>query len=144
MSNPNGFKRYFSLEEAVASLPSVEQALRKAHAEINNLRDEAILTKRVLLARQKSGLQPLDAEVALLHEKFEGFEQTCARWTAYFAEQGILLRDLETGLIDFPYRSQRSQQDFFLCWRLKEEGIFYFHGLDAGFSGRHPITLLPD
>ncbi|HEY9688202.1 MAG TPA: DUF2203 family protein [Coleofasciculaceae cyanobacterium] len=142
--SPNGFKRYFSLEEAVSMLPEIERALRKAHAEVNELRDDAILFKRVLIARQENGMKPLEAEVTLLHEKFEAFEQICTRWVSYFADQGIILRNLETGLMDFPYRSRRTNQDYLLCWRLEEDGIFYFHSISDGFSGRHPISLLPD
>jgi hypothetical protein len=138
------FKRYFTLEEAVHLLPSVQQTLTLAHRQMDELRDSVILSKRLLLARQDSGRTPSDAEVAVLEEKFTGYEEALQRWVDYFAEQGIILRDLEAGLVDFPYRAESTGQEFFLCWHRQEDGIFYFHGLDEGFSGRHPITLLPD
>ena len=138
------FKKYFTLEEAVSLLPTVQETLETAQREMDALRDSVILNKRLILAKQSSGRIPSDAEVALLEEKFCAYEDAVTRWVDHFAEQGIILRDLEAGLIDFPYRSKRVRQDFFLCWRLHEDGIFYFHGLNEGFSGRHPITLLPD
>lgn len=139
-----GFKKYFSLDEAVALLPMVENALDKAHAEINALRDQVILHKRLIQMKKDHGMPLPDTDVMLLQEKFETFEQAMLGWNSYFAEMGIILRDLESGLIDFPYRSRQKEQDFLLCWRKGEEGIFYFHGLSEGFAGRHPITLLPE
>jgi hypothetical protein len=140
----HAFKRYFTLEEAVGLLPAVQEGLETAQRQMNELRDGVILSKRLILAKQSSGRNPSDAEVLALEEKFCGYEDALKRWVDYFADQGIILRDLDAGLIDFPYRSKRVQQDFFLCWRLHEDGIFYFHGINEGFSGRHPITLLPD
>ena len=138
------FQKYFSLEEAVRLIPAVKETLAIAQRQMNELRDEVILGKRLLLARRSSGRTCSDAETAALQEKFERFEEVLQRWVQYFAQQGIILRDLDTGLIDFPYRAHTTQQDFLLCWRPHEDGIFYFHGLTEGFAGRHPITLLPD
>jgi len=142
--NAQAFQKYFSLEEAVKLLPAVKETLAIAQQQMNELRDDVILSKRLLLARRSSGRTCGDAETAVLQEKFERFEEALERWVNYFAQQGIVLRDLDTGLIDFPYRSQSTGQDFLLCWRPPEDGIFYFHGLTEGFAGRHPITLLPD
>lgn len=144
MTTAEPFAKYFTLEEAVKCLPFVKETLARAHQEMNELRDGVILSKRLLLVKQGSGRVPTDAEVAVLQEKFEGFEDALTRWVDCFAEQGIILRDLDTGLIDFPYHSETTDQDFFLCWRLHEDGIFYFHGINEGFAGRYPITLLPE
>lgn len=138
------FKKYFTLEEAVSCLPWVMDQLKQAHIEMQALRDAAILSKRLVLARQSSGRKTSDAEVVALQERFEAFEDALARWVEKFGTQGILLRDVETGLIDFPYKAESTNEDYFLCWRLHEDGIFYFHGVNEGFAGRHPITLLPD
>ena len=50
---------------------------------------------------------------------------------------GCVVKDLETGLIDFPaiYRGQ----DVLLCWKLGEPEIQFWHGVDEGFAGRKPI-----
>lgn len=50
---------------------------------------------------------------------------------------GIELKDPDTGLIDF--RSLRDGHVVYLCWRLGEEGIAWWHELDAGFAGRQPL-----
>ena len=138
------FSRYFTIEEAVTFLPDVRFSLAKAHREMAGFQDEIILSKRLIQAKQRSRIKTSEAELKLLQEKVERFEAAYRRWEAHFLEQGIILRNLATGLVDFPYRAESDGQDYFLCWKPPEEGIFYFHSLHDGFSGRHPITLLPD
>jgi hypothetical protein len=53
------------------------------------------------------------------------------------AEHGILLRDAEVGLVDFP--SERDGRRVFLCWRLDEDTIGWFHDEHAGYSSRRPL-----
>lgn len=64
-------------------------------------------------------------------------QQTLKTEVEYLAERGILLRDPDTGLIDFP--AQRDGEDVFLCWRLGEHDVAYYHGVHSGFSGRKPL-----
>ncbi|MEA2515391.1 MAG: hypothetical protein QOF33_4087 [Thermomicrobiales bacterium] len=52
-------------------------------------------------------------------------------------ELGIEIKDLDQGLIDFP--SVRDRRIVYLCWRLGEGEIAYWHDLDTGFAGREPI-----
>jgi hypothetical protein len=55
----------------------------------------------------------------------------------WLADRGILLRDPETGLIDFP--AERDGERIFLCWRLGEEQVGWFHDEQSGFAGRKPL-----
>jgi len=50
---------------------------------------------------------------------------------------GCVVKDLDRGLVDFP--SRREDQTVFLCWRLGETSIRYWHGLKEGFAGRKPL-----
>ena len=52
------------------------------------------------------------------------------------ADAGILLRDPETGLVDFP--AERDGERVFLCWQLGEESVAFFHGEHAGYTNRKP------
>jgi hypothetical protein len=52
-------------------------------------------------------------------------------------ERDIVLRDPENGLLDFPGRIDG--QDVFLCWRLGEDEVAWWHGPDSGFAGRKPL-----
>ena len=53
------------------------------------------------------------------------------------AEEGILLRDAETGLVDFP--AERDGRPVFLCWRLGEDRVAWYHEERAGFANRRPL-----
>lgn len=55
----------------------------------------------------------------------------------WLADRGILLRDPDTGLVDFP--SELDGRRIFLCWRLGEERVAWYHDEQAGFSGRRPL-----
>jgi hypothetical protein len=55
----------------------------------------------------------------------------------WLADRGILLRDPETGLVDFP--AERDGEQVFLCWRLGEDHVGWYHGHEAGFSARKPL-----
>ncbi len=55
----------------------------------------------------------------------------------HFAQRNILLRDAETGLLDFP--GERDGEPVYLCWRLGEEWVAWWHPLDTGFASRRPL-----
>ena len=50
---------------------------------------------------------------------------------------GLILRDIETGLVDFPARVEGTEA--YLCWRLGEETVSHWHPRDEGFGGRRPL-----
>ena len=56
---------------------------------------------------------------------------------AAFDARGIVLRDLDSGLIDFP--SVRDGLEVYLCWIDGEDDIGFWHDLDAGYAGRQPL-----
>jgi len=53
---------------------------------------------------------------------------------------GLTLRDIEKGLVDFP--ALVSGRQIWLCWKLGETSIGWWHGLDTGFDGRRPLAEL--
>jgi len=55
----------------------------------------------------------------------------------WLADRGILLRDPETGLVDFP--AERDGEQVFLCWRLREDHVAWYHSHETGFSARKPL-----
>lgn len=55
----------------------------------------------------------------------------------WLADRGILLRDPETGLVDFP--AEMDGRRVFLCWRLGEGRVAWYHEEQTGFSGRQPL-----
>jgi len=56
-------------------------------------------------------------------------------------EKGIQIKSLDFGLIDFPH-IRINGEEVFLCYKLDETTILYWHGLEEGFSGRKPVEIL--
>jgi len=54
-------------------------------------------------------------------------------------ETGCLIKDLDVGLLDFP--AVINQQDVYLCWKLGEDRIRFYHRQDEGFASRKPLDL---
>jgi hypothetical protein len=52
-------------------------------------------------------------------------------------ELGVLVKDLDLGLLDFPAR--RAGEEVLLCWHVGEERVEQWHRVDEGFAGRKPI-----
>jgi hypothetical protein len=57
-------------------------------------------------------------------------------------DEGIVLRDLDAGLVDFPARLEDGRQ-YLLCWVLGEPAVEWWHWPDTGFAGRRPLSDPP-
>lgn len=58
-----------------------------------------------------------------------------------FEEKGIIIKSLNEGLIDFPH-IRSNKEEVYLCWKLGEDRIGYWHNLSTGFAGRKPLSDL--
>ena len=129
--------RHFTLAEANALLaevrPLTEQlvehraALAAAQAERKQL---ALQIAGNGGGADVSGAATLDEQIALEHAGV-------ARCVNGIHELGGVVKDPDSGLVDFPARVEGVEA--FLCWRLGEHEIAYWHGIDEGFSGRKPL-----
>jgi hypothetical protein len=119
--------REFTVEEANATLPSVREALVR----IQGAR-QVVLTGGERIRRNA----PTNGGGREGKEYWEALA-TLRRDVEALNEQGIILRDPESGLIDFP--SKRDGRTVFLCWRLGEPDVGHWHGPEGGFAGRQPL-----
>jgi hypothetical protein len=62
---------------------------------------------------------------------------------AELAEKGIVLRDTETGLLDFPAITDKGVV-YLLCWKRDEDDLGWWHFAEEGFTGRRPLPVPPD
>jgi hypothetical protein len=60
-----------------------------------------------------------------------------SRGLAQIDRWGVIVRDLDTGICDFP--ALREGRVVYLCWRVGEERIEWWHETGAGFAGRQPL-----
>ena len=77
------------------------------------------------------------AELGELHAEVARLAEELAAALDDLGELGILVKDLDTGLVDFP--SELDGEPVLLCWRLGEDEIAWYHGHDDGFAGRRPL-----
>ncbi|MGH2705391.1 MAG: DUF2203 domain-containing protein [Actinomycetota bacterium] len=120
-------ERHFSVERANALLPEVRERLellREANSHIAGHRE------RVTSVAAGNGGDPK------ADEWLDAGRQVAAQ-LHWFNEEGIVVRDVEQGLIDFP--SRREGREIFLCWRLGEDSVAWWHDTSSGFSGRQPL-----
>lgn len=127
--------RYFSLQEANALIPWVREKLEFCRGAKHFMMSE--IKKMRKKGMFKNGAFMDNTPVPPAYFK--------ALWTLYkkmneVDDAGIIVRDLETGLIDFPCLVER--RTVFLCWRLGEARIDFWHEEDTGFSGRQPLSNL--
>jgi len=129
--------RYFTVEEANEALgevrPLTEELVGHRRALVELQERQAALTARI--AGNGSDVEPHELEE--VQEQLDEEVAGIARCVARIQEVGALVKDLDAGLVDFPAR--RADEDVLLCWRLGEEEIGFWHGLEEGFSGRKPL-----
>ena len=81
-----------------------------------------------------------DPEVRILRLRMQGVIDRMQAGVARIDELGVTLREIETGLIDFPALATGRQ--IWLCWRLGEGDIEFWHELGDGFGGRQALADL--
>lgn len=131
--------RHFSLDEANRALPQVAPLLVR----LQTLQHTVTQLQERLTAlwqRLEHGESVLD-EIGALQRQLDEQTQDAAGATQRLEDVGCLLRDVQTGLVDFP--AQAAGTEIFLCWRLGEDAIRYWHGVDEGFAGRKPLSAMP-
>jgi hypothetical protein len=122
-----GDERFFTVEEANAQLATLRERLaRIREARVIVLRSATVVRRH---ARTNGGgidgTAYLEA-MRVLRQELEAL-----------AGQGIILRDADAGLVDFP--SRREGRTVYLCWRSDEERVDHWHEVNAGFTGRKPL-----
>ena len=129
--------RIFTPDEANAALselrPLVEAMVegKRALDDAQERRDD--IAQRI--AGNGGGIPP--AELGALEAAVEEAAKTLAGTIGEIQAMGVLVKDLDTGLVDFP--GQRAGQDILLCWQLGEDEVAFWHGLEDGYAGRQPL-----
>ena len=121
--------RHFTREEANAELPALRRLLQRLRDAKDMLTDAEAHEALSEAAPTNGGGEP-GAQVG------EGFLQV-RRLLASLQEQGIVIRDIDRGLVDFP--ALIDGREVFLCWELGEDSVDWWHGPEEGFSGRQPL-----
>lgn len=128
--------RYFTREEAETLLPQVSVVLRdiqREYAVRKGLEQDLAELER----RARGNGHDLHERIAKLQQAVTRCLQALRALVTELERFGCELKDPETGLIDF--LGLRDGREIYLCWRLGEERIMYWHELHTGFAGRQPF-----
>ena len=128
-------KQYFTIDEAEELLPRAERILRRAiklnkaldllsSIEIEVYDDDYDNLKRITKLNKQ--FHKLSYEFYANIEKGENID--------------CIIKDLEIGIIDF--YSKFEGREIFLCWKIGERSIRFWHEIDSGYEGRRPILDL--
>jgi hypothetical protein len=124
-------KKYFTVEEANRLIPQIKalvEELRLGRRRLLNHRPTAEAMAH------KAGGNGGGSDAAMY---LADYSRTFRGVLAQLQDRGVVLKDIERGLIDFPHR--RGDREVYLCWEYGEERIGYWHETDSGYSGRQPL-----
>ncbi len=130
--------KIFSLRDAERLRAQLEPILIEAidaRRKLADLEEQlARLTERV---QQSGGLMVSHEKAARQRLERNGLAESIHSALEQIQSTGCVVKDLEVGLLDFPARI--NGEAVYLCWRLGEDRIRFYHSQDEGFSGRKPI-----
>lgn len=129
-------ERLFTPEQANAALAEVRPLVeRLVEHRADLLAAQARLAELAAGVAGNGGIDPEQPSAfasAAAHAE-RGLEDTVAA----LHERGVVVKDLDAGLVDFP--SERDGEPVYLCWQLGEDSVAFWHGIEEGFAGRKPI-----
>ncbi len=124
------FKKHFSVDEANELLPQ-------------------LVAKLARIDRSRDGLDKFPDEVRAIHKAAGGngggeasgeileHSGEVAKQIDEIVALGVIMRDLDSGLFDFPYL--REEREVFLCWKRGEKKIGFWHELDKNCKNRQSL-----
>ena len=122
-------ERHFTRAEANALLPRLTDILTQLRESKDELTDtEAHEALAEAAPTNGGGGEGKQVGVAFLEVR---------RLLETIEQSGIVLRDIDRGLVDFP--ALLEDREVYLCWELGEDDVAYWHDLEAGYGGREPL-----
>lgn len=128
----------FTLAEAQDLIPRLDRLLRGAISlKTEYSQAEAVVRGFVERVTMMGGMMVDRDQVRAARERRDGAVRRLKAALEEVQEVGCVVKDLDIGLIDFPtlFRGM----EVYLCWKLGEPRIEYWHGVEEGFRGRKPI-----
>jgi hypothetical protein len=128
--------RYYTLSEANEMLPQLSQLIELMQAQRRQL-DLLQGRSKVVAQKTRGNGNHNPGEDVALAQATKQVEEALEAAIKQLQDWDIELKDLQTGLIDFP--ALREGRVVYLCWQLGEPEIAYWHETSTGFAGRQPL-----
>lgn len=128
--------QYFTLDEANRLLPRLRELVPQAQEckrRVDALGEEVAVLARKAAGNGRLAGQEVKAKRSALEEAARALDESLKQ----IAELGCEVKGIDQGLIDF--LSRREGRDVYLCWRIGEDEVSYWHEIQTGFAGRQPL-----
>jgi len=133
-SSPQQQTRLFTVDEANALLPELRPLVERIMANLDTLKEksEVVIREERLSPSSPELMKSLqqNAAIATLIQEVKCMVEE-------INAHGCICKGIEEGLIDFP--CLLGGEIVFLCWRVGEESVGYWHRIEDGFAGRKPL-----
>ncbi len=128
--------RQFTLDEAESLLPTLTDLILQAQA-LKQRHDE--LQEKVWQFEQKMGSDGhlVEAQLNQARQQMAKAATEVNELIEKMTAMGCELKDIDQGLVDF--RTVTNGREVYLCWKLGEPAIGWWHELETGFAGRQPL-----
>ncbi|HID21611.1 MAG TPA: DUF2203 family protein [Planctomycetaceae bacterium] len=133
-------KRHFTLEEANQRLPLVKAIVKDIVELYRDVHERRERLNRIRHSYQSSSRFTPNVYSEELDQIEEELDRDIERLDGYVKELrdlGVELKDPILGLVDFPTIIEGRRA--YLCWKLGEPEVAYWHELDAGYAGRQSL-----
>jgi hypothetical protein len=128
--------RYFTVDQANRLLPELIpllEELRDMKRQLDELRGD----QSALREKARTNGHNRAAEIAGVSRQIEQIMARSREQVAKIQALGVVVKDIDSGLVDFLSLSRGRR--IYLCWKLGEPAVEFWHDLDTGFAGRQPI-----
>ena len=130
-------QHHFTLEEANALLPWLEEQLARMMPRRNDLEAQQGRLIQLLRQRRSNGHSSKEEDIVAAQQQVSHLTLELQDALRVITDRGIVVRDLGRGLVDFP--TLREGREVYLCWVRGEERIAYWHETNTGFADRRPL-----
>jgi hypothetical protein len=132
-------RKFFTLEEANRTLPLVRRVVRDIVDEYRGWKE--CLARYELAAAHRRPEEGESPDAAALRTRVDEIAQRINGYIAELEQVGCVLKGFDDGLVDF--RSRLEGREVYLCWKLGEDDVAYWHELDGGYRNRRPLEPAP-
>lgn len=141
MSDDYHPRKLFTLDEANAALPLVRAIAGDLASLARDLTERQQRLAMLRGNRSRDARDPYSEELTEMERELERETRQLRVYVEELHSLGVEPKNAIEGLIDFP--SIRDGRVVYLCWKLDEPKVRFWHELEAGFQGRQPLEDSP-
>ena len=131
-------RRIFTPDQANATLPLVRAIVSDLVGLSRDLGERRQRLAMLLAGKAKKSRDPYHEELVQVQQDIEKDMQRLKEYVEELRALGVEPKSGSEGLVDFP--AVLDGQKVYLCWKLGESQVLFWHGLESGYAGRHPVN----